>query len=283
MAAALAASSIAYRRFGATALADEALANAQEIFTFATTHEGRYDTDGNIPVTGFYQSFSGYNDELIWAAAWIAKATGNADDIQRARDFYDSKGGAGYWYWSWDNKLLGVQVLMYELTGDSSYATTARGHIDNVIASENRVGDLIYFHSWAAIRHSLNFSFLLAQATQSGMGSYMSTAQQQLNYALGQNSDQQCYIVGYDEVSGASVNCPQNPHHRNSQCPAQGACNEQDPNPNTWKLYGAVVGGPSEDGVFVDDRTRYELTEVATDYNSGYQGLLAALIQGVGQ
>ena len=103
------------------------------------------------------------------------------------------------------------------------------------------------------------------------------------NYALGQNSDQQCYIVGYDEVTGANVNCPRNPHHRSSQCPAQGDCNEHDPNPNTWKLYGAVVGGPDEQGVFVDDRTRYELTEVATDYNSGYQGLLAALIQGVGQ
>ena len=32
---------------------------------------GKY-TD-TIPAGGFYESWSGYNDELVWAAAWIAK------------------------------------------------------------------------------------------------------------------------------------------------------------------------------------------------------------------
>ena len=35
------------------------------------TIAGKY-TD-TIPAGGFYESWSGYNDELIWAAAWIAK------------------------------------------------------------------------------------------------------------------------------------------------------------------------------------------------------------------
>ena len=45
-AAALAAASIAYRRFGATALADEALAHAKEIFNFANTYRGTYTGQG---------------------------------------------------------------------------------------------------------------------------------------------------------------------------------------------------------------------------------------------
>ena len=156
------------------------------------------------------------------------------------------------------------------------------------ITTQQRTSDtpnLIYFDAWAAVRHSMNFSFLLAQATFSGAapqnGSYMDFARSQVDYVLGQNSHNQCYIVGYDEVSGENVNCPQNWHHRSSQCPADGDCNIDDPNPNNFMLYGAVVGGPRDDGVFVDGRREYELTEVATDYNAGWQGLLAALIQEV--
>ena len=78
--------------------------------------------------------------------------------------------------------------------------------------------------------------------------------------------------------------CPQRPHHRASSCPAEGPCDsshEHSQDPNPFKLYGAVVGGPDINGNFVDDRTEYVHTEVATDYNCGWQGILAARVQGV--
>ena len=46
-----------------------------------------------------------------------------------------------------------------------------------------------------------------------------------------------------------------------------------DPNPHI--LYGALVGGPDANDVYVDDRTDYVTNEVACDYNAGFQGALA--------
>ena len=44
-------------------------------------------------------------------------------------------------------------------------------------------------------------------------------------------------------------------------------------------LYGALVGGPNENDEYTDDRKDYIANEVACDYNAGWQGTLAALIQ----
>ena len=49
-------------------------------------------------------------------------------------------------------------------------------------------------------------------------------------------------------------------------------------NDNPHVLEGALVGGPGElSGNFIDDRQRFEFTEVATDYNSGFVGAVAGL------
>ena len=40
-------------------------------------------TSGIGDAQSFYNSWSGYQDELIWGAAWVAKATGNAADLAR--------------------------------------------------------------------------------------------------------------------------------------------------------------------------------------------------------
>ena len=59
---------------------------------------------------------------------------------------------------------------------------------------------------------------------------------------------------------------------------APAACNwgtygDSGPNPHT--LYGALVGGPLQDGSFTDDRTDYVSNEVTCDYNAGFQGVIA--------
>ena len=94
---------------------------------------------------------------------------------------------------------------------------------------------------------------------------------------------------------------PQQPHHRGSSCPASGTCdwntfNSADPNPmvssqlkqprwcsvkcDIFKiLYGALVGGPSNTDTHNDARPDHESNEVTTDYNAGFQGVLAFLVQ----
>ena len=42
--------------------------------------------------------------------------------------------------------------------------------------------------------------------------------------------------------------------------------------PNPQLLIGAVVGGPDINDRFYDDRNNYKQSEVALDFNAGYQG-----------
>jgi len=75
------------------------------------------------------------------------------------------------------------------------------------------------------------------------------------------------------------------PHHRAASCPSR-------PAPCTWDqfnsaaanpqvLKGALVGGPTglDGDACVDDRTDYISNEVAVDYNAGFTGLMAGLVQ----
>lgn len=45
--------------------------------------------------------------------------------------------------------------------------------------------------------------------------------------------------------------------------------------PNPQVLEGALVGGPDQNDVFINDRTDYIHNEVATDYNAGFQSAVA--------
>ena len=83
------------------------------------------------------------------------------------------------------------------------------------------------------------------------------------------------FVVGYGN------NPPTKPHHRSSSCEnAPLPCGDHNDNnrDNPHTLYGALVGGPKEpNDVYVDDRTDFIMNEVATDYNAGFQGVLAGL------
>ena len=42
-------------------------------------------------------------------------------------------------------------------------------------------------------------------------------------------------------------------------------------------MVGALVGGPDQQGHYVDSREDYVMNEVAIDYNSGYHSALAGI------
>ena len=102
---------------------------SKELFNFAYNHRGTY-TQGISDAGSFYNSFSGYNDELILAAIWVARATGDAADIAKAEELYQSLGGSKQENeYSWDNKFMALPILMYELTNDDQYKTTAKANM----------------------------------------------------------------------------------------------------------------------------------------------------------
>ncbi len=103
---------------------------------------------------------------------------------------------------------------------------------------------------------------------------YQQFYEDQINYCLGDNPDGQSFVVGYGEKS------PQNPHHRTAHGSWKNALDT--PETNRHILYGALVGGPNEDGSYEDDRQNYINNEVACDYNAGFTALLCKMTEAYG-
>ena len=84
---------------------------------------------------------------------------------------------------------------------------------------------------------------------------------------------------------GYGVNPPVQPHHRAASCPNRPApCGWAEYNANAASpqtLKGALVGGPTgQNGdSYTDVRSDYVANEVAVDYNAGFAGLMAGLVQ----
>ena len=119
--AALAATSMAFKDSNPT-YAATLLQHAKELYTFAKTNQGAYSS--SIPdAQNFYNSFSGYMDELAWSAAWLHKATGEQQYLTDAEQFFNSmQQNPGEF--SWDNKGRGVAALDRKSTRLNSHGTT---------------------------------------------------------------------------------------------------------------------------------------------------------------
>ncbi|CAH2062635.1 unnamed protein product, partial [Thlaspi arvense] len=74
-AAAMAAASVVFRRRNPS-YAKLLLIHAQQLFQFADKFRGKYDSSIAV-AQKYYRSVSGYADELLWAAAWLYRATNN--------------------------------------------------------------------------------------------------------------------------------------------------------------------------------------------------------------
>ncbi|QDL94955.1 hypothetical protein FDP22_24150 (plasmid) [Paroceanicella profunda] len=279
-AAALAASSIVFREAGRTAYADELLDTAKQLFAFSEAYQGSY-TAAVPDAADFYNSWSGYQDELAWSAAWLNRATGEAAYLDKAQAWYTASGTT--WGLSWDNKSMGTAALLAAAPGGSSAYADLGAHIDYWMNSLPRTpgtdtnGGLAWLDAWGSNRYAANTAFLAMEyadlteargGSQARIDAVVDFAADQLDYMLGDNPDGQSYVVGFGD------DYPLNPHHRG----ASGTDSDSDPAANAHTLYGALVGGPDVNGAYADLRTDYVANEVATDYNAGFSSALAALI-----
>jgi hypothetical protein len=277
--AALAAASILFQKSDPD-YAARCLEHARQLFAFADKHRGAY-SDTIQDARAYYQSFSGYQDELAWAAAWLAKATGDKAYLAKAEQIFADALAKQSWHGtqSWDDKKYGVALLLAQLTGKKVYFAALAKWLDFWAGGgdgphvQTTPGGLAWLDQWGSLRYAANTSFLAflyAQtpgAPQSDLARRFAT--RQIRYMLGENPRQSSYVVGFGN------NPPQRAHHR----AASGTTNPGDPAPNRHILYGALVGGPSapDDFAYLDDRGNYITNEVALDYNAGFTGALAAL------
>ena len=287
-AAAMAASSMVFRPTD-PGYADTLLMHAQQLYNFADNFRGKY-SDCISDAAGFYNSWSGFNDELVWGAIWLYRATNDPAYLTKAQTYYANLSNEPQtttksfrWTHAWDDKSYGCYVLLANLTNNPTYRADAERWLDywSIGAGLRTPGGLAYVDSagWGALRYAANTAFLalvysdqLSDATKKQR--YHDFAVRQINYALGQNPRNSSYVVGF------GANPPRNVHHRT----AHGSWNDNinEPVQSRHILYGALVGGPGTNDSYVDNRGDFTKNEVATDYNAGFTSALARLFQEFG-
>lgn len=255
------------------------LRHAKELYEFGDTYRGKYNEDGNIPATGTYSS-GGYQDELVWGALWLYKATGDNTYLAKAEALYSQPDFL--WSFVWDDKSYGNMVLLSIITGKNTYKQDAERHLDfwQVGGGINySPGGQAHLTQWGSSRHAMNASLTALiysdKVATSNKSKYFDFAVSQVNYVLGDNPLNRSLVTGY------GVNPPDRPHHRGQH--ASWARSEAVPTNSRHTLWGALIGGPGKpNDVFVDDRTDFQANEVATDYNACYQGVLARMVMEFG-
>ena len=274
-AAALAAGSLVFAQED-PGYADLLLEKARRLYLFADTYRS---SAGYTAANGFYTSFSGFWDELAWGATWLHLVTGEGVYLNQAKSAISTAQSAVYWAHSWDNVSNGTNLLLARITGDQAYQGKIEEHLRVWMEELQRTpGGLVFLDQWGSLRYASTTAFLaLIYAGQvedpTLAESYRTFALNQINYILGDNPRGASYVVGF------GVNPPKNPHHRAAHDSPTN--NIADPPQNSHELTGALVGGPAspDDFDWQDDRTDFIRNEVATDYNAGYTGALAEIVE----
>ncbi|KAL4650606.1 hypothetical protein ACB098_01G090500 [Castanea mollissima] len=298
-AAAMAASSIVFRGKDRK-YARRLLNKAKLLFELARTHKGSFD--GECP---FYCSYSGFNDELLWAATWLFLATKRPVYLKYIQEESISAYVSEF---SWDLKYAGAQILLTELflQGEKSLETFKK-QADSFVCSVlpdspyHQIyispGGLVHLRDGANTQYVTGTALLFSVYSdtlakynekvtcgdkQFDSARLMAFAKQQMDYLLGKNPKGRSYMVGF------GPNPPVQAHHRGASVPKMSPdatvnCamsftywfTKDSPNPN--ELTGAIVGGPDRYDNFNDKRWDSSKTEPCTYVNSLAVGPLAKL------
>ncbi|XP_061368371.1 endoglucanase 24-like isoform X3 [Gastrolobium bilobum] len=309
-AAALAASSMAFRSSD-SGYSETLLRNAVKAFQFADNYRGAYSDNANVRdgVCPYYCDFDGYQDELLWGAAWLRRATQDDNFLNYIQSNGKTLGAEdNINEFGWDNKHAGLNVLVSKVKGNinslESYKTSAESFLCTLIPEtssshiEYSPGGLIYRPGGSNLQHATSIAFLelvyanyLSRTSQTiNCGNVYVSAQtlrqrakKQVDYILGDNPMGLSYMVGY------SNKYPQRIHHRGSSLPSikdhpqfiackEGSIYFNSTNPNPNVLLGAIVGGPGQDDVYDDNRADFRKSEPTTYINAPFVGVLAYFV-----
>lgn len=251
--------------------AELCLEHAMSLYAFAE----KYKSDaGYTAANGFYDSWSGFYDELSWAGVWLYLATDNSEYLNKAQTYYESAGQDYDWAFCWDDVHIGAAVMLAELTSESKYISAVEQHLDYWVNDITYTPKgLAWLDGWGSLRYATTTAFIAevyangSNCETSKQTQYKAFAESQANYALGDTG--KSYMIGMGE------NYPQHPHHRTAQ--GSYCDNMNEPQNARHVLCGALVGGPDVNDNYTDEVSNFNTNEVACDYNAGFTGLLACL------
>ncbi|OVA03000.1 Glycoside hydrolase [Macleaya cordata] len=284
------------------------LKRAIMVFNFADKYRGSYSDSLGQWVCPFYCDYNGYQDELVWAAAWLHRATNkqyywnyvnnNIHNLEIG-DSVSNNGGV-FAEFGWDAKHAGINIFFSKLLlkGDDNFIDPFRSNADKFVCSmlpespsrsvQYSPGGLLCKPGGSNMQHPTALSFLLlvyarylniakkvihcgnVVATPSRL---IQVAKSQVDYILGSNPSKMSYMVGYGKKF------PRRIHHRGSSIPSVDrhqdriGCKGGTPYyssdaPNPNLLIGAVVGGPDINDAYNDSRAQFVQSEPTTYINA---------------
>ena len=227
-----------------------------------------------------------YKDEQAWAAAWLYLATDKKVENYKTqcKSLLDSLGNSaenrdkrGYF---WGNEELAAACVYNAYIADENAQdwSMVTNYLNTYVTPSS--DEYIILDGWASARHNtLLQSIALAYDKHTGNNTYKSWAQGQMDYILGANPYNTCFVVGFADNSATS------PHHRAASTLVGWDAFNGNPSYSTISgshvLLGALVGGThqSDSGIlsYKDSCKEVEGNECALDYNAGLVGAAAAL------
>lgn len=285
--------------------AEKSLDYAKALFEFAQTNEKQLSDNGDGPKA--YYSSSKWEDDYCWAAAWLYKITGDHQYLEEIYPYYDYYAAPCYVY-CWNDMWSGVQCILGEISEETPYNKGEYTYPDfieeyKVAASKSPYEDMncwdsvaeainkymtggvgtitpagyFWLNTWGSARYNTAAQFVALVYSKYNSGTdnaktFSDWAEGQMEYLMGNNPIDRCYIVGYNE------NSAKYPHHR----AASGLTKCEDTDEQRYVLYGALVGGPDATDQHNDVTKDWIYNEVTIDYNAAFVGACAGLYNSYG-
>ncbi len=272
--------------------AAKCLKYAKALFEFAESSSTK-ECNADGP-KGYYAS-SKWQDDYCWAASWLYLATQDGHYLSEVWKYFDYY-APSCWTHCWNDVWAGTTCILSEINDlydkdgeefENAYRTATNKSpyetidfwsqiaktIDNWMngtVPKITPGGYAFLNQWGSARYN-TATQLLALVYDKHHGDkaskYGEWAKSQMNYLMGDNPINRCYIVGYSDISVKF------PHHR----AASGLSKCEDTDPQKYVLYGALVGGPGANDEHNDVTADYIYNEVTIDYNAAFVGACAGL------
>ena len=273
------------------------LDTAKALFQFAADHEKKVGDGADGPKS--YYTSSKWEDDFCFAAGWLYLITEDHWYLEQALPYVDYYAPPGY-VLCWNDMWNGVGIVygriqdIYPEVCEECRVAIGRGPyevldfwkeeakaVNAMITGEaGKITDGGYFwlNKWGSARYNTaaQFTALVYDKYQKGKDVYEPShpdyyfsdwARGQMEYILGDNPIERCYVVGYAE------NSAKYPHHR----AASGLTMAEDTAEHKHVLWGALVGGPDKADQHVDTTADWVYNEVTIDYNAAFVGAAAGL------
>lgn len=279
--------------------AEKCLDYAVALYDYATSFgDSRQATPSDEGSKSYYTS-SKWEDDYCFAACWLYIITQNhkyLDDCLSLVDYY----AAPCYVYCWNDMWCGVSILLgiisdsYPNLADEYIAATGKSPYEEIdfwkktaeainTYMTGGIGTItpagyFWLNTWGSARYNTaaQFCAFIYDKYNDGIDKYNTSnsvyalsdwAKGQMEYLMGENPVNTCYVVGYCD------NSVKYPHHR----AASGLTKCEDTADHKHVLYGALVGGPDAEDKHVDTTADWIYNEVTIDYNAAFVGAAAAM------